>query len=210
MSTQNMPQVETKNIQIKAPNMQIASFKIKGTAPLVQLRFSKKGELMEKMAEGAASKTKRTRKARDYDDEFKQALHVSDDGWYGFPAAAVRAAMVSACRTIGFKMTLAKLGIFAIADGIDSQEGTPLIKIIGEPELCTHHVRNSTGVADIRSRAMFKAWSATIKIQFDGDMFLYEDIANLLSRVGFQVGIGEGRPDSRASCGMGWGTFVIE
>jgi hypothetical protein len=27
--------------------------------------------------------------------------------------------------------------------------------------------------------------------------------------VGRQVGIGEGRPDSRNSCGMGWGLFEI-
>jgi len=201
---------EVKNVTIKAPNLQIAAFKIKGTAPLVQLRFSKKGELMEKMAEGAASRSKKTRKARDYDDEFKAALHVSDEGWYGFPAASIRAAMVSACKTIGFKMSLAKLGIFTLADGIDSEEGTPLVKIAGKPEPCTHHVRNFTGVCDIRTRAMFREWSATIKLQFDADMFTHEDVANLLSRVGFQVGIGEGRPDSKSSCGMGWGTFAIE
>jgi len=28
--------------------------------------------------------------------------------------------------------------------------------------------------------------------------------------VGLQVGIGEGRPDSKNSAGMGWGMFTIE
>jgi hypothetical protein len=34
-------------------------------------------------------------------------------------------------------------------------------------------------------------------------------VTNLMQRVGLQVGIGEGRPDSRESAGLGWGTFAI-
>jgi hypothetical protein len=40
-------------------------------------------------------------------------------------------------------------------------------------------------------------------------MFSLDDISNLLMRVGLQVGLGEGRPDSKKSAGMGWGTFEI-
>ena len=36
------------------------------------------------------------------------------------------------------------------------------------------------------------------------------DVTNLMQRVGMQVGIGEGRPDSRDSAGLGWGTFRLE
>jgi len=35
-------------------------------------------------------------------------------------------------------------------------------------------------------------------------------LTNLLARAGLQVGIGEGRPDSKNSAGMGWGLFQIE
>jgi hypothetical protein len=41
------------------------------------------------------------------------------------------------------------------------------------------------------------------------DQFTPEDVANLMARVGMQVGIGEGRPDSKNSAGMGWGLFKI-
>jgi len=34
-------------------------------------------------------------------------------------------------------------------------------------------------------------------------------VTNLLARMGMQVGIGAGRPDSTDSAGMGWGTFRI-
>jgi hypothetical protein len=56
---------------------------------------------------------------------------------------------------------------------------------------------------------MFDTWSATLRVKFDADQFTVTDVVNLLSRAGGQVGIGEGRPDSKESAGMGWGTFRI-
>jgi hypothetical protein len=58
-------------------------------------------------------------------------------------------------------------------------------------------------------RPMYFPWSANLRIRFDAGQFTYTDIANLLMRVGEQVGIGEGRHDSKKSGGMGWGTFRI-
>ena len=117
--------------------------------------------------------------------------------------------MVRACSIVGYKMTLAKLAVFVVADGIDSEDGCPLVKITGKWETATHYARNDNGGVDVRARPMFREWSATVKIQFDTDMFTFSDIANLLSRVGLQVGIGEGRPGSTKSSGMGWGTFEL-
>jgi hypothetical protein len=52
-------------------------------------------------------------------------------------------------------------------------------------------------------------WEATVRIRFDADLFTITDVANLLRRAGLQVGVGEGRPDSKKSAGMGWGIFDI-
>jgi hypothetical protein len=196
-------------VTIKPANIQTAVFNIKGTAPLVQARFSKKGELMMKMAEGSTAKNRRERKARDYEQEMRDAMHISTEGWQGLPAPAFRCGMISACRLVGFKMTLAKLSVFVEHDGIDSMDGQPLIKFQGEPELNTMHTRNATGVVDVRARPMWKEWSASIRIRYDADQFTVTDITNLMQRVGMQVGIGEGRPDSKSSAGLGWGTFAI-
>ena len=70
-------------------------------------------------------------------------------------------------------------------------------------------VRNATGVADIRVRPMWREWAADVKVSYDADQFTLQDVTNLMQRVGMQVGIGEGRPDSRDSAGLGWGTFVL-
>jgi len=196
-------------VTIKPANIQTAVFNIKGTAPLVQARFSKKGELMMKMAEGNTARSKRERKARDYEQEMRDAMHISTEGWQGLPAPAFRSGMISACRLVGFKMTLAKLSVFVEHDGIDSMDGQPLIKFEGEPELNTMHTRNATGVVDVRARPMWKEWSASVRIRYDADQFTVTDVTNLMQRVGMQVGIGEGRPDSKSSAGLGWGTFAI-
>jgi len=182
---------------------------IRGTAPLVIERFSKKAELMAKMAEGASAKNKKERTARDYDQDAEEARYRSPDGWEGFNVAAIRAGMISACRLVGFKMTLAKLSVFVEADDFDIADGLPIIRIFGKSTTFTAHTRNATGVVDVRSRPQYRDWAARLRIKFDRGQFTEADMVNLISRVGGQVGIGAGRPDSKASAGCGWGTFEI-
>lgn len=198
-------------VQIKAPNIQRAAFALVGTAPYVQARFSAKAmqAMREKMLAGSTASSKKKREARDFDDDYRQAMHVSAEGWYGIPAGAFRQAMISACRLVGFKMTLAKLSVFVEADGFDAVDGVPLVKIEGTPARLDMAVRNATGVADIRVRPIWREWSADLRVNYDADQFTLEDVTNLMRRVGMQVGIGEGRPDSRESAGLGWGTFDL-
>lgn len=198
-------------ITIKAPNLRTAMFRIVGTAPYVQHAFGQKAllQMRDKQAEGSTAKSKKVREAKDFDAAYKNATHFSTKGWIGIPASSFRNAMISACRLVGFKMTLAKLSVFIEADGF-GEDGTPLVKIEGKPVRHIGMARNATGVVDVRCRPMWKEWSAPIRVRFDGDVFTLTDIGNLLSRVGEQVGIGEGRPDSKMSAGVGWGTFRVE
>lgn len=202
---------QTTTAAIKAPDIRTVAFNIRGTAPYVQARFSGKAmqAMMSKMAAGSVAKGKKVREARDFDEDYRNAMHVSTDGWHGIPASAFRQAMISACRLVGFRMTLAKLSVFVLADGFDAIDGIPLIKLAGKPERVDMAVRNQTGVADIRVRPMWREWSAQVKVRYDADQFTTSDVANLMNRVGQQVGIGEGRPDSRESAGLGWGTFEL-
>ena len=201
----------TQSVAIKPANIQTAEFNIKGTAPYVQARFSGKAmqAMMTKMAAGSTASKSRAKPARDFDDDYRQAMHISTEGWYGIPAGAFRQAMISACRLVGFKMTLAKLSVFVHADGFDKIDGIPLIRLEGTPERTDMAVRNATGVADIRVRPMWREWSAKVRVKYDADQFTLQDVTNLMQRVGMQVGIGEGRPDSRESAGLGWGTFEL-
>lgn len=204
--------MKNQTVTIKEPDIRVATFRIIGTAPLVQCAFSAKAkaQIRETQEAGSTARGKKKREPKNFEELCEAAVHRSHEGWAGIPAGAFRAAMISACRLVGFKMTLAKLSVFVEADGFDREDGTPLVRINGgDYRRVEHHVRNATGVVDLRTRPMWEDWGAELKIRFDGDQFVLSDVANLLSRVGLQVGIGEGRPDSRASAGMGWGLFRL-
>jgi len=204
--------METKSLQITAPNMRTLEFDLIGTAPLMIAKFSEKAKaaMRAKHEAGSAGKKGKLREARDFHADFMGARHISAEGWDGIPASAFRAASISACRLVGFKMTLAKLSVFILADGLDKTEGSPLVRIIGgEPERSEMMTRNATGVVDIRCRPLWREWAVKLRVQSDADQFSDADVANLLSRVGAQVGIGEGRPDSKSSAGLGYGTFRL-
>lgn len=195
---------------ITPPNIQMGEFPIKGAAPLVIHRFSAKTkeEMKQKMETGKAASSRKNRKPRNTDELYEEARYISDEGWDGFNASAIRMAMVSACRLVNFKMTLAKLSIFVIPDGWDAKEPQiPLIRIYGEPKKQEDIAKVATGEPYVTVRAAYHSWSAKVTIRWDADQFTATDISNLLYRVGIQVGIGEGRPDSKKSAGMGWGTF---
>jgi hypothetical protein len=179
--------VATKNVsvEIKPPNMVTLVMTIEGISPYVQNKFSSKAreQMRLKQQAGDAGKSNKAREAKDF----------------------------QACRVANVVMSRAKLAVFVEADGFDADDGTPLVKITkGKPEYHEACVRNDSGVADVRPRPMWReGWRASVRITYDGDMFKQGDVVNLFARAGMQVGVGEGRPDSKNSCGMGWGTWRV-
>jgi hypothetical protein len=203
---------KTETVTISPPRFKTVTFRIIGTAPYCQARFSAKAmaAMRAKQAAGSAAKKGTKRDARDFDADYEGAFHRAIEGWVGIPAAAFRNACIDACRMVGFKMTVGKMSVFVLADGTDKVDGAPLVKLIaGTPERTEMAARNATGVCDIRVRPLWREWAADVRIQFDEDQFSISDVTNLLARAGVQVGVGEGRPFSRESNGMGFGTFRI-
>lgn len=199
-----------QTVLISAPRMAQAQFQFTGTAPLMTARFSKKMELLAKHTTKQERGKKVERKVKDVDQDLEDATYISPQGWYGMNAAAVRNAMISACRLVNFKMTLAKLSIFVEADGYDHLEPVPLLRIEGERTKNIMATRNSTGVPDVRIRPLWNpGWIIRPRIRWDLDQFSSTDVTNLLVRVGHQVGLGEGRPDSKSSAGLGYGLFDV-
>lgn len=205
-------QDKKNTVTISAPNFQVAIFQIVGESPYVQRRMSEKaqGEWGKRHKAGSTAKSKKVRAPRDFEAEYKSAMHVAEQGWVGIPASAFRCAMISACRLVDYTMTLAKLSVFVQADGLDKIDGTPLVRIEGKPEPIEMTVRLANGTTSICVRPMWRQWKAVVCVRFDADQFTLQDVTNLLSRAGLQVGVGEGRPDSKKSAGMGWGLFAIE
>lgn len=203
-----------KHIAISPVRFQYARFELNGVedVPLVIHRFSQKlkQEMKTKMETGKAASSRKNRSPKDTDQSYNDARYRSREGWDGFNAAAIRKAMISACRLTNFKMVLAKLSIFVEKDGVDKDEPQiPLIRIIGDPVKQEDMARVATGEPYVTVRPAYFNWKAFVTVRWDADQFTLEDVTNLLMRVGQQVGICEGRPDSKNSSGMGWGLFEI-
>jgi len=205
-----MEKSKTTTITIPPVNMKTIAVPIVGTAPYCQHAFSAKARNMMLAAQMTSAKKKK-KDPRDVDAEMNGAIHRASEGWIGIPASAFRSAMVSACRLVGFQMTRAKISVFVEQDGLDASDGQPLVRLIAdEPERSEMAVRLETGVASIAIRPLWREWGAVVRVRYDADQFTASDVVNLLDRAGQQVGIGEGRPDSRKSTGLGWGMFEVD
>lgn len=207
------PVLNTRTVTIQPPRFGYAEFQIRGTERLVIHRFTTKlkNQMRLKMETGKAASSRKNREAKDSDRTFNEARYISAEGWDGVHAAAFRNALIDAMRLVGLKMTLGKMSIFVEPDGYDEAEPQiPLIRIFGKAERQDDPARVETGQPYVTIRAAYNKWSAKVRIRWDQDQYTLDDITNLLARVGMQCGIGEGRPNSKNSYGMGWGLFVIE
>lgn len=195
---------------IRPLKMLEAKWRFVGTAPYVANKFSEesKRQMMAKQMQGSrSSKERGKREAKVFDHT--ALVHYSTEGWPGVPCSSIRSAAISACRLVGFKMTLAKLALFVLPEGFDRDESTPLCKLEGTLERRDLAVTLATGATDICARPFFWPWEMMVQLQWDADLFDTMDVQALLVRVGQQVGIGSGRPDSKNSSGQGWGTFHV-
>jgi hypothetical protein len=204
----------SSKVVITRPKFESAIFYIKGNAPLVVHRFSVKtrNELKQKMLEGKSAGSKKNREPKDPEEIYNAGRYISSNGgWDGFNAAGLRKAMISACKLVDFKMTLAKCSIFVVQDGWDAKEPQiPLVRILDCESIMQEDIaKTSTGEPYVCFRPAYHGWGAKVHIRWDNDQFKLVDIGNLLVRVGIQVGLCEGRPDSKKGPGMGWGTFDV-
>ena len=204
---------DAQKVAVTRPNFKFAKIGIRGTTPLVIHRFSQKVQagIRETQEAGSVSKKGKTRQPRDFADNYHNARYIAKvGGWDGIPSSAFRNALISACRTVGFKMTIAKMSVFCIPDGF-CEDGTGLVRITkGEPHMDVRPGRNANGGVDLRARPMWpEGWEAVVSLRWDADQFSATDLINLLIRAGMQVGICEGRPDSKMSAGCGWGEFEV-
>lgn len=204
-------------ISVSAPNIEAIQIRLVGTAPLMMARFSQKAMLamQDKMTGETKPGSKKVRAKRDFEDDCEQAKHYMNvegekEPVVGIPCSALRSALISACRLTGATMTRAKISLFVPAQGYDTVDQVPLFRVYGESRMVIAPVRNATGVFDLRARPVWDQWYCEPLISFDADQFSTSDVLNLLRRAGMQIGLLEGRMDSRNSAGLGYGSFEVQ
>ncbi|MCP4111690.1 MAG: hypothetical protein GY749_40235 [Desulfobacteraceae bacterium] len=169
------------------------TYRIEGRTPLICHKFSEKAR-KEILAKQKKEKTK-GKEARKPEEEFKNSLYRLDDGGYGFPAVAFKAAVVRAGKALDKVMTDLRTAMY-----VHSEDGE-LIRINGEPAIREDVVRLNGKTSDLRYRGEFKKWSAEVTFQYDPTVVGEEEMHAIFKRAGIFVGVGEWRIEKGGTFG---------
>ena len=180
-------------IALSIPRIDVLQMEITliGDSPLISHKWSEKAK--KQMLDKQMKKAKAAKEAKNPEQDYKDSLYTFEDGSYGFPCVAFKAAAVGACRFAeGMKMTEARGAFHVVGE---------LAKIEGEPSMREDMVRIGMGTADIRYRGEFKTWRTTLTIAYNTAAMSPEQIVNLLNIAGFGIGVGEWRPEKNGQYG---------
>lgn len=194
-------------IQIAPPQIQTIHIPIVGKTPLIVHRFGEKARrmMLESMQKTKGKAVKAEREPKNPEAEFNASRYVMTDGRDGLPAAAFKQAAVRAAKMVdGLTMADAKQLFFVCPTGV-CPTGEQCVGIVGEPVMREDFVRVKNGGTDLRYRAEYPDWSATLEIEFDPALVSADTVANLIARAGMTVGVGEWRPEK----GGINGTFAV-
>ena len=188
-------------IQLVRVTRQTAIIPIRGTAPLIVHAFSVKSkrEMLDKHKGKRVAKQVKNPKA-----DFEATRYKFDDGsGDGFPAGAFKSATVRGGQRLfgkAVKMTDLRQNLTFLADGT-STDGMPLTRIDAEdPMMREDMVRVGMNAPDIRHRAEYREWEATIRVEFIPDLIDIESVTALVD-AGGQNGVGDWRPEKNGSFG---------
>lgn len=205
-----LPAGEPVGLIIPKPDVQVAKVKIVGTAPLIVHAWSEKARKM--IQDKQAKKAKGPKEARDPKADYEASFYVAEEGWYGVPACAFKAALVGAARQVdGMSMVMAKRSFFVLGDGPSKDGGHDLTRIRHPvpPRMRTDMVRLESGVADVRYRPEFPQWSAELTIRFNAGIMSAEQLLNLVALAGAWEGCCEWRPSAPNSATGSYGTWEL-
>jgi hypothetical protein len=210
-------------IQLQRIGRSMIEVPIVGTAPLIVNKFSAKAQqmMLDKQMGRAVQ-----REAKNPDELFAGARHrlpsVNGQERDGFPAPGFKASIVNAARFFkGSKITMEMLkqAIFVKGEGTDML--VPILSDVTDefdhmiedpkyavPQMRSDHVRNETGVADIRFRPEYSPWAAKLQVVYITNMLTPESVLALVDAAG-NVGAGEWRPASKESKTGTYGTFMV-
>ena len=182
-------------INIKPINRQKVRFAITGISPLIQHNWSEKAR--QQMRDKHAGKKTKDREVRDPQQEAEAAMYRTADGQPGVNVLAIKNSIITAAhKDLGIEKTLVRKSLFFPCD--DPQKVIPMQ--CSEPVMREDAVRVGTST-DLRYRPQFDEWRVELTAEIDADLLTTADLATLIDRAGFGVGIGEWRPEKDGEFG---------
>ena len=189
-----------KQIKIEGIKEEFLQITVEGTAPLIVHRFSEKAR--KQILDKQLKKAKTGREVRNPEADYQGSIyHFAKNGRSGFPAVGFKAAMVRAGKQLDYTMTDLRGMFFVVPDEGD------LVEIVGKHRMREDMVRIGQGTSDLRFRAEYPEWKATVVIRYNSRAISEEELVKLIEQAGFSCGIGEWRPE-KSNTGN-FGTFKI-
>lgn len=176
---------------------------IVGTSPLIMHKFSEKAK---RQMLDAQQGRKSPKVSRDPEADYQASFYRTKEG-YGFPAIAFKACTIGAARFFGKDVKMTELRQFLFFKGIVSENDVQaLVEIVGEPRMREDIVRLGMSGTDLRYRAEFPEWSATLEIIYVRSALTQSSVLSLIDAGGMGVGVGEWRPEKKGD----FGTFQVD
>lgn len=183
----------TKTISI--PNVQRVTLKVKVRSlpgsSLICNRLSEK--TMEGIKQKQQKQARLSKEGKNPKELFEASLYHTN-GTYGFPAGALKKAMVSASNIADIPMTVTKKAFFVMGDIVPFTN-------CAKPKMREDFPRLPNGSIDWRIRSEFETWEQEHTILFNANYISAEQIINLVDLAGFHCGFGEMRPFAPKSSG---------
>jgi hypothetical protein len=173
-----------------------------GTSPLVTHRFSEKAK--RQMLDNMQGR-KSPKESKDPQAEYEAAAYRFEDGGYGMPIIAFKAATVGGARFYA-AVTMTALKQFMFFRGEIGLDGQMLARIEGEPRMREDVVRVGRGGADLRYRPEFMPWRTTVDVTYVTSALTRGSVLSLIDAGGMGVGVGEWRPERDGD----FGTYQID
>lgn len=175
---------------------------IVGTTPLIVHRFSEKAK--RQMLDNMQGR-KSPKQAKDPQAEYEAAFYRLDDGGYGFPSLAFKAATVGGARFYS-GVTMTALKQFMYLRGEVGDDGRALTRIEGDPIMREDVVTVGRNGSDLRYRPQFSEWRATLEVTYVTSALTRGSVLSLIDAGGMGVGVGEWRPEKDGD----FGTYRVD
>lgn len=208
------------NVTLPPTNIESFQLWIVGSTPLICHAWSEKAR--RAMLDKQQKQTREGREVRDPESDFLDSLYTMGDGIYGFPAMAIKNAMLDvAHKDKGVPRTVVMKAVTLDADMVRTRPALagaicdmPLYRIWGTaPEMREDMVRVGTGLtktATLAYRAQFTHWAMLINGHINTSQCPLEWVPFLLRQAGMGVGLGEWRAEKRGMFGAFRVASVIE
>ena len=201
-----MAEIEIQRIGAKTLHIPIV-----GTSPLIMHNWSQKAKQQMLDAQQGRKKVKEIRDpAADYEASF---YRIASDGEprYGFPVLGFKSATIGAARFYDKSVTMTMLRQCLFFTGLMTKaDNQQLVEIIAndpdDPHMREDVVRLGQGSTDLRYRAEFSSWEATLRVTYVESALSKASVLSLIDAGGMGVGVGEWRPQK----GGEYGTFALD